>query len=299
METDDELSRPDWETDGADWPNRAASRFVEAGGVRWHVQLCGAGPAVLLLHGSGASTHSWERLIPALSRRFTVVAPDLPGHAFSSAPPAARMSMPAVAESVAALLRALGLRPALAVGHSAGAAIAVRMTIDGLISPLAIVGLNPALAAMDPPGGVLRPLVTAIACSGVTARLVARFAIAAAVGVTLESTGSRLDPRAIELYRRLASSPAHVNGVMTMFSQWEVEPLVRDFARLRVPTTLVFGEGDRWIVRDEVERAAAAIPDVRFAAVPGTGHLSHEERPDAVLRIILDAALAAGVEAAA
>lgn len=299
MDRGDELSRLAWETEGADWPNRAASRFVEAGGVRWHVQLCGAGPVVLLLHGSGASTHSWERLMPALSRRFTVVAPDLPGHAFSSTPSAARMSMPAVAESAAALLRTLGVRPALAVGHSAGAAIAARMVIDGLISPRALVGLNPALAAMDPPGGVLRPLVTAIACSGVTARLVARFAMAAAVGVTLESTGSRLDPRATELYCRLAASPAHINGVMTMFSQWEVAPLVRDFPRLRVPVTLVFGHGDRWIVRDEVEDATAAIPDVRFTTVPGTGHLSHEERPDAVLRIILDAALAAGVEAAA
>lgn len=296
---DDELSRPDWRTDGADWPNRAASRFVEAGGVRWHVQVLGTGPALLLLHGSGASTHSWERLMPALSRRFTVVAPDLPGHAFSSTPPAERMSMPAVAASVAALLAALGLRPAVAVGHSAGAAVAARMTIDGLIAPRALVGLNPALAAMDRPGGPLRPLVTALATSDLTARLVSWFAGATSITRTLESTGSRVDRRTAELYRRLAARPGHVNGVMTMFSQWEVEPLIRDFPRLAVPTTLVFGDGDRWIVRREVERAAATIPDVRSVSVPNTGHLSHEERPDAVLRIVLEAALAAGVEAAA
>ena len=48
----------DWATDGRDWPNHAASRFVEAAGMRWHVQVMGSGPALLLLHGTGAATHS-------------------------------------------------------------------------------------------------------------------------------------------------------------------------------------------------------------------------------------------------
>jgi len=43
-----------WERDGRDWPNRAFSRFIEAGGLRWHVQVMGQGPVALLLHGTGA-----------------------------------------------------------------------------------------------------------------------------------------------------------------------------------------------------------------------------------------------------
>ena len=57
----------DWATDGADWPNREASRFVEAAGLRWHVQVMGAGPVLLLLHGTGASTHSWRDVMPKLA----------------------------------------------------------------------------------------------------------------------------------------------------------------------------------------------------------------------------------------
>ena len=55
-----------------DWPNRAASRYVDAGGLRWHVQSLGdAGPDLLLLHGTGAATHSWAGLAPLLSETST------------------------------------------------------------------------------------------------------------------------------------------------------------------------------------------------------------------------------------
>ena len=58
-----------WETDGAAWPHREASRFVVAGGCRWHVQVMGAvdAPALWLLHGTGASSHSWRALLPLLA----------------------------------------------------------------------------------------------------------------------------------------------------------------------------------------------------------------------------------------
>ena len=44
---------PIWERDGRDWPNREASRFVKAAGLRWHVQVAGEGPVILLVHGTG------------------------------------------------------------------------------------------------------------------------------------------------------------------------------------------------------------------------------------------------------
>src|SRR3954465_15975067 len=75
-----------WDRDGRDWPHREASRFIEAAGLRWHVQIMGQGPAALLLHGTGASTHSFLDLAPLLARRFTVVMPDLPGHGFTATP---------------------------------------------------------------------------------------------------------------------------------------------------------------------------------------------------------------------
>ena len=60
-----------WSRDGADWPNRDASIFVEAAGIRWHVQRMGEGPPLLLIHGTGAATHSWRGLLPLLAQHFS------------------------------------------------------------------------------------------------------------------------------------------------------------------------------------------------------------------------------------
>jgi magnesium chelatase accessory protein len=58
-------------------------------------------PTVLLLHGTGASTHSWRALAPLLARRCTVVALDLPGHGFTGTPAEAEgFSLPAVASGI-------------------------------------------------------------------------------------------------------------------------------------------------------------------------------------------------------
>ena len=84
------IGAPDWARDGRDWPNRSASRFLLAGGLRWHVQVMGGDraprkPVILLLHGMGASTHSWRDLAPILAGRFTVVAPRSAGATASPA----------------------------------------------------------------------------------------------------------------------------------------------------------------------------------------------------------------------
>src|SRR5262249_42884942 len=134
-----------WESDGRDWPNREASRFVHAAGMTWHVQEMGRGPVLLLLHGTGASTHSWRSLAPMLAARFRVVAVGLPGHGFTQSPPREFLSLYGMGLAVHALLRKLVTAPAVVVGHSAGAAVAVRMAIDGHIAPAVIVGLNAAL----------------------------------------------------------------------------------------------------------------------------------------------------------
>ena len=123
---------PRWPIEGRGWPLAAHSRFVDAGGLRWHVQTLGEGPPLVLLHGTGAATHSWRGLAPLLAERFT------------TGLPRGGLTLPAMAAAVAGLLDALEVRPRLIVGHSAGAAIAVRIALDGMAAA-GIVGLSPAL----------------------------------------------------------------------------------------------------------------------------------------------------------
>ena len=148
-----------WETDGHDWPHRMASRFVTAAGLTWHVQEMGDGPLIVLLHGTGAATHSWRGLMPELAQDHRVIAMDLPGHGFTRGRPAGGLTLPGMAKAVAGLLNALDAVPALIIGHSAGAAIVLHMVRDGLAAEQ-VVGLNPALMPFP---GVFAPLLQTLA----------------------------------------------------------------------------------------------------------------------------------------
>jgi magnesium chelatase accessory protein len=281
--------RLSWDRDGHDWPNRASSRFVRAGGLRWHVQVMGDGPVVLLIHGTGASTHSFRTLAPMLAPRFTVVVPDLPGHGFTDPPAAAPgYSLPGVARGVAALLRELDLRPVLAVGHSAGAAVAIQMTLDGSIAPLAVVSLNGALLPF--PGmanDFFAPVARFLASSSITAKAFALFAGSRpTVERMMRSTGSSIDAEGMRLYVRLAGSHGHVHGALALMANWDLRALTRELPRLPTRLVLVTGSQDGMVPPAEAYRVRALVPTAQLVSLPGLGHLAHEERPGEIAALL-------------
>jgi magnesium chelatase accessory protein len=270
-----------WERDGAGWPNREASSFIEAAGLRWHVQHMGSGPVLLLAHGTGASTHSWRDLAPALARHFTVVAPDLSGHGFTAKPPSSRMSLAGMSADLSALMAALGVRPALAAGHSAGAAILCRMALDGSIAPKGLVSLNGALLAFRGVAGhIFSPLAKLLASNPFAATiLVATMSSRRSVERLLEETGSTIDEAGIELYHRLVRSPVHVGAALGMMANWDLEGLERDLPRLPVPLLQIVGSRDRSIPPSAAFKVRGLAPDAAVDERRGLGHLAHEERP--------------------
>lgn len=288
------VEAPDWSVDGADWPNRAASRFVEAGGLAWHVQVMGDGPAILLLHGTGAATHTWRDLAPILAREFTVVAPDLPGHGFTAMPPVEMLSLPGMARGVGALLREMAISPRIAVGHSAGAAVALQMALGHSIEPAAIVSVNGALMPMQGMAGrVFSPIAKLMACGTLMPRIFARSARdRRQAEKLLNGTGSRLNDHGIDLYARLFSSPRHASAALGMMARWDLDNLIRDLPRLETELVLVVGENDRTVPPRDSSRVGTLVAGTRLITLPRLGHLAHEEDPEAVARIIADTARA-------
>jgi len=288
---------PGWERVKGEWPNGDASRFLRAGSVRWHVQRGGEGPELLLLHGTGASTHSWFRLFPLLARDFSVTAPDLPGHGFTARPdPSSGLSRTGMARHLDDLFEALGVRPQLIVGHSAGAAIGVTMALSGP-GPEALVGLNPALW---PVGPSLPPPASDLIARLVSSRTAGRLGAALArntrvVDRLLRSTGSRVPEASRRWYGWLAGRSQHVSSVLTMMSLWDPRRLQAELSSLDLPVHLVAGSEDTWTPSAGVREAAGRISGATVREVPTTGHLTHEERPTAVARIVLDLAEDEGI----
>jgi magnesium chelatase accessory protein len=278
-----------WENEGKDWPHRESSRFVKAGGLRWHVQTAGRGPVMLLLHGTGASTHSWRGLLPLLVQHFTVVVPDLPGHGFTTSPPTDQLSLPSMSRAVHALMTMLELKPQFVVGHSAGAAIALRMCLDGLITPRSVIGIN---AALMPFGGIASQVFPVMAKLLVLNPFVPRFVAwraedKSAVTRLITGTGSRLDAVGLELYRRLFSSRDHVAATLGMMANWQLEGLQRELRKFTLPLTLIVGEADKAVPPEDTRKIKRIVPHATIVSMPRVGHLCHEERPDEVAQLIL------------
>ena len=288
----------------ADWPHRASSHSVDAGGLRWHVQVLGPAPGpapgsvpvALLLHGSGASSHSWAGLAPLLAATHTVIVPDLPGHAFSTRPAAPGLTLPGVARSMAALLQALGLAPTLVIGHSAGAAIGARLCLDGGATPQALVSLN---GAWFPPGGVDRwwyaPAAKLLTRNPLVPHLFAWQASRPAMLQRLiDSTGSRLDAAATARYRRLVSDPAHVSAVLALMAAWDLQPLLRDLPSLVPRLHLLVGDRDSTVPPHQAANVQALVTGSTLHCLRGLGHLAHEEAPAQVAALLSDWTAQAG-----
>src|ERR687895_2389249 len=85
----------------------------------------GSGPVIVLVHGITSSSATWERVMPALAERHTVIAPDLLGHG-RSAKPRGDYSLGAYASGIRDLLAVLGIERVTVVGHSLGGGIAMQ-----------------------------------------------------------------------------------------------------------------------------------------------------------------------------
>ncbi len=282
-----------WETEGRDWPNRCASRFVEAAGLRWHLQQFGpppgTAPAIVLLHGTGSSSHSWRDVAPMLGLRYSVLSMDLPGHAFTGMPASpAEQSLPGMARRVAALLDHLQIRPVVIVGHSAGAAVAARMVLDGGARPAALVSLNGAFIGFGGlAGAVFSPLARLLASGSLAARFFAWQARdPAVVRKLVRSTGSVLDPTGMRLYARLVQSDAHVGAALAMMAHWDLVPLENDLPKLALPVVVVAAENDLTVPAAQAPLVAAKLPQAELALWPMLGHLAHEESPAQCVQLI-------------
>lgn len=279
----------DWEVDGAIWPNRRFSRFVEAGSCRWHIQRAGVGPKVLLIHGTGASTHSWAGLLPLLAEKYDVLAADLPGHAFTRICRPVEPSLPGMAAEFGKLLAQTGFEPDILIGHSAGAAIAIRLACLLKKPPNHIIGLNAALRPLAGMAGFAGPAIAkAMTISPLMVTVIARRARdRERVARLIRSTGSIPSEPYLSIYAKLFSIPHHIRGTLRMMANWDVSSIPEDIRRAGCPLALITGDLDRAVLPIEAIELARRYPGIRQMPFTGLGHLAHEEDPKRILGGIL------------
>ena len=275
-------SQKAWHAAAEFWPRADTSRFVEVGDIDFHVQVSGAGEDVLLLHGAGASAHSFSGLAARLSEGYRVIAPDLPGQGFSTLLPLEAVGLVPFADYLRELMSALEATPRWIIGHSAGAALGAQYALDTDTPPKGMLCIN---AAFNPFGSIAAPLFSKtakwFARSHWLPKVLASPALRwRATGSMLADTGSAVDPLMSRCYDTLLGNPDHIAGTLRMMAGWDLPPLLRRLPSLQAPVWLVAAEGDRTIPPERSNSVAQDLPLARSVRIPHLGHLAHEENPD-------------------
>lgn len=271
-----------WAAHKDTWPHAQHSRFVQAGAIDWHVQILGQGPCMLLLHGTGSGNFSWRGLLPLLAEHFTVIAPDLPGHAFSGRGPEGTLSLPGMSEGLRALMRQLDLTPQVIVGHSAGAAIAAHMALNiDSMAHSTLIGLNPAwLPLHGVSSWLFGPAAKLAQLNPLSAWATAKMAAQpGAVSRWIERTGSTLDAQGIDLYSSVLRNSGHVHGVLSMMAAWRLKPLAARLQDLRNPVYMAIAGNDQTVPPSLADDACQRMPHAQKIIQNELGHLAHEQDP--------------------
>lgn len=276
-----------------DWPAREFSRFADIAGLHWHYQRRGSGTSVLLLHGTGASSHSWVPVAPLLEQDFELLAVDLPGQGFTALGSARQSSLAGMARAVTELLRHLGFVPQLIIGHSAGAAVAATLCLHGVCNPQSVISVN---GAMLPFGRAAAPVFSraarVLASLPVLPQLVALHAVPRKpVERMLRQTGSALAPEMVRCYRELLGDANHVAGTLRMMANWDLHQLERNLDRLEPALQLLVGTNDLVVPPAQADLLLQRVPGATLIRADGLGHLAHEEHPEWLAEVVRDIAV--------
>ena len=232
-------------------------------GIPTRVLTAGEGPAIVFIHGTGGSGKVWFNQLRRFEADHRVIAPDLPGYGETPLPETIR-SIDDYPAFVSALLDAAGVPKAVLVGNSMGGRVALQMALDHPDRVAGLVLVN--ASGLKLPG----------------------FPIFHVRDAAPEEFAARLYFRASErgaLAERFVQSPEQVRARETML-RLTAPPLRHDMqerlGEIRVPTLVIWGEGDRIIPPVYADAFAEGIPDAQLAMIERAGHVPMLERPGAV-----------------
>lgn len=257
------------------------SRFVRLAGLDVHVRDEGTGPAVVLLHGMGASLHTWDAWAARLRDSLRVVRIDLPGYGLTGPFADRDYHVARYVPVLDALLDSLGLDRASFAGNSFGGEVAWRYA---LARPARVDRLILVDAAGYPPGEV--PPLFRAARAPVIGPLLARIGPRWLYEQNLRSVyvdQAQVTPALVDRYAELARRAGNRQAFLDRALTEETFPF-DSLRALRAPTLILWGAKDPWIPVAMADTFAAYVKGARIVKYPNVGHLPMEEAAEASAR---------------
>lgn len=259
-------------------------------GVRYEVRAAGEGPPILFIHGFTGRGTDWSPILPAIhAAGYATLVVDLLGHGRSDAPTdPARHAIERQAADLASILRGLGAAPAVVVGYSLGARVALRMAVAERDVVAGLFLESPSAGVADPDERATRDaadheLAARLEHDGLDAFLRAWEANPLFAGEHRLSARRRDRIHADRARNTVAGLAASLRGA----GQGAMEPLHGRLRSITVPTLVVAGALDP-VGAARARAVADAIPSADILTLPRRGHAPHREAPAAFGRLLIE-----------
>ncbi|HEX5659521.1 MAG TPA: alpha/beta fold hydrolase [Polyangiales bacterium] len=255
------------------------SRYVEIDGTKLHYTIEGKGPPVLLLHGVLASLHTWDSWVPLLRESFTVIRFDIPGFGLSeSFADDDKYTPEYAAEFVEKARKKLGYDKLHIVGNSLGGFIAWYYATKYPERVDKLILIDPASYPQD------LPFIIGLAANrlfGAAAQLTSpRFIVKRNLRKVYGNPDAVTD-ETIDRYHSLLLRDGHRHAMVqycrVLEKYAETEELVAHIPEIKAKTMLMWGEKDRWVPPELIERWKQDLPEIEVRTYPEGGHIPMEE----------------------
>ena len=260
------------------------SKFVNIAGTNVHYRVEGDGPAVILIHGTSSSLHTWDAWTDALKHHYTVVRLDLPAFGLTGPRPDKDYSIGAYVSVVRELMDSLGIQSAAVAGNSLGGDIAWRLAVThpDRVNKLILVD---AAGYPREPGDLPAIFMTTPVAMAIMPHLAPRFMYGQNVKDAYHDH-SRIDDALVDRYRNLMLREGNRQAMVDRIN----EPFVDEHSRIASitqPTLIQWGKHDRWIPPGHAERFKNDIPHSKLIWYEA-GHVPMEELPSETVKDALD-----------
>lgn len=262
---------------------------IPINGVHLNVEVTGAGPPILVIHGFTGSTATWELFASAACRDYTVIAVDMLGHGASDAPTdPERYGMEQCIEDLSELLDRLSVQRVHWLGYSMGGRIALSAAINlpHRTSNLILESASPGLANPEERAARVREdeeLADWIEEVGIE-RFLERWE-----GLPLFASQARLPQVTRDKLRaqRLRNSPLGLANSLRGIGTGAQPPLHHRVKTLQAPILFLAGEEDTKFLAI-AQDMRNAVPQSRLNVIPKVGHAPHLERPNLFNETVLE-----------
>lgn len=261
------------------------SQFMELDGRKIHYRDEGRGDAIVLIHGTGASLHTWDVWANSLKEHYRVIRFDLPAYGLTGQDPEKRYRSKDYVDLLDDFLTQLEVDQFHLAGNSLG----------GLVSWL-YASYHPQkvekLVLVDPSGFPFKntPMVIQLAKTPLLNNFIRYVTPRSFIEKNLKEVyydASLIKEETIDRYHDLTQFEGNRQAFIDR-AYIEREDYTERLALIPSPTLILWGEEDAWIPVSDAEKFKAALPNARIVLMPKTGHVPMEERPQESLAIVTD-----------